>query len=412
MFPSAQHRPRRPGVHRPVRRGQCCALRLAQPRRRRRGRPGRGRAATWPRARSTDFAPGRRLRRHAPGARRTSCVEAGGADGRPQCDALVTDRPGRGADGPRRRLRAGPAGRPRGRRRRRRPRRAAGPGRRRRAAASSRMRELGADARSTAWIGPHVCGACYEVPAEMRDEVARVVPAGLRRRPRGAPRPSTSAPACAPSSTRRRRRRRRRRRAARASPPDLYSYRRDGAAAGRLAGLVRMRRDRRGRRAASEIAAGLATVRERIDAACAEAGRDPDEVTLVVVTKFFPAADVRLLADLGRARRRGEPPPGGARPRPRSAPTSTCGGTSWRPAEQQGGRRRRATPTSCTRSTAPSWSPGSAGAPRSAGDALDVLVQVDLDPPGRGGSRGRRPRRRTSARRAVAGTPGRCGWAG
>jgi pyridoxal phosphate enzyme (YggS family) len=48
-----------------------------------------------------------------------------------------------------------------------------------------------------------------------------------------------------------------------------------------------------------QLAAGLAAVRSRIAAACADAGRDPDEVTLVVVTKFFPATDVRLLADLG-----------------------------------------------------------------------------------------------------------------
>ncbi|HET8599687.1 MAG TPA: YggS family pyridoxal phosphate-dependent enzyme [Segeticoccus sp.] len=48
-----------------------------------------------------------------------------------------------------------------------------------------------------------------------------------------------------------------------------------------------------------ELAANLAAVRERIAGACAAAGRDPAEVTLVVVTKFFPADDVRLLADLG-----------------------------------------------------------------------------------------------------------------
>ena len=48
-----------------------------------------------------------------------------------------------------------------------------------------------------------------------------------------------------------------------------------------------------------ELAANLATVRRRIEAACADAGRDPGEVSLVVVTKFFPASDVRLLADLG-----------------------------------------------------------------------------------------------------------------
>jgi pyridoxal phosphate enzyme (YggS family) len=48
-----------------------------------------------------------------------------------------------------------------------------------------------------------------------------------------------------------------------------------------------------------DIAAGLATVRARIETACREVDRDPDEVTLVVVTKFFPASDVRLLAELG-----------------------------------------------------------------------------------------------------------------
>ena len=50
---------------------------------------------------------------------------------------------------------------------------------------------------------------------------------------------------------------------------------------------------------ADDIRAGLDTVRSRIAAACDDAGRDPDEVTLVVVTKFFPPADVRVLADLG-----------------------------------------------------------------------------------------------------------------
>lgn len=48
-----------------------------------------------------------------------------------------------------------------------------------------------------------------------------------------------------------------------------------------------------------EIADGLERVRSRIAAACADAGRDPEEVGLVVVTKFFPASDVKILADLG-----------------------------------------------------------------------------------------------------------------
>ena len=49
----------------------------------------------------------------------------------------------------------------------------------------------------------------------------------------------------------------------------------------------------------AEIAANLAGVRARIDAACDSIGRDPGEVTLVAVTKTFPASDVRILAELG-----------------------------------------------------------------------------------------------------------------
>ena len=48
-----------------------------------------------------------------------------------------------------------------------------------------------------------------------------------------------------------------------------------------------------------EVEERLATVRARIATACAEAGRAPAEVTLVVVTKYFPAADVRVLHELG-----------------------------------------------------------------------------------------------------------------
>ncbi|MBM6400210.1 YggS family pyridoxal phosphate-dependent enzyme [Phycicoccus sonneratiae] len=47
-----------------------------------------------------------------------------------------------------------------------------------------------------------------------------------------------------------------------------------------------------------ELADRLAAVRDRVAAACAAAGRT-DEPTLVAVTKFFPASDVDLLADLG-----------------------------------------------------------------------------------------------------------------
>ncbi len=51
----------------------------------------------------------------------------------------------------------------------------------------------------------------------------------------------------------------------------------------------------------AEIAAGLAAVRARIEVACAAAGRQPDEVGLVAVTKTFPVSDVLLLHRLGVA---------------------------------------------------------------------------------------------------------------
>ncbi|MFD6952670.1 YggS family pyridoxal phosphate enzyme [Nocardiopsis sp. TSRI0078] len=47
------------------------------------------------------------------------------------------------------------------------------------------------------------------------------------------------------------------------------------------------------------VRANLAAVRARIEAACAKAGRDPGEVSLVAVTKTYPASDVRILASLG-----------------------------------------------------------------------------------------------------------------
>jgi pyridoxal phosphate enzyme (YggS family) len=48
-----------------------------------------------------------------------------------------------------------------------------------------------------------------------------------------------------------------------------------------------------------ELAGNLAEVRARIASACASAGRAADEVTLIAITKTFPAADVALLAGLG-----------------------------------------------------------------------------------------------------------------
>ena len=48
-----------------------------------------------------------------------------------------------------------------------------------------------------------------------------------------------------------------------------------------------------------ELAANLARVERRITAACTAAGRKREEVTLIVVTKTYPASDVRILSELG-----------------------------------------------------------------------------------------------------------------
>jgi YfiH family protein len=101
-----------------------------------------------------------------------------------------------------------------------------------------RMRELGAG-EITAWLGPHVCGACYEVPASMRDQVGAVEPASVATTSWGTPALDLGAGVRAQLEradvevvdvarcTR--------------ESPDLYSYRRDGAHAGRLAGVIRSR---------------------------------------------------------------------------------------------------------------------------------------------------------------------------
>jgi len=100
----------------------------------------------------------------------------------------------------------------------------------------ARMRGLGARA-VQAWLGPSVCGGCYEVPEEMRDEVAAVEPASAATTRWGTPALDVAAGVraqleregvevhdlgrCTLES------------------PDLYSYRRDGDRAGRLAGVIR-----------------------------------------------------------------------------------------------------------------------------------------------------------------------------
>jgi pyridoxal phosphate enzyme (YggS family) len=49
----------------------------------------------------------------------------------------------------------------------------------------------------------------------------------------------------------------------------------------------------------AELTTRLAALQRRLVAACDAAGRARDDVTLIAVTKTFPASDVRLLAELG-----------------------------------------------------------------------------------------------------------------
>jgi YfiH family protein len=102
----------------------------------------------------------------------------------------------------------------------------------------TRMRELGAG-RIEGWIGPHVCGRCYEVPEQMRADVAAVAPDSYAQTAWGTPSLDLAAGVRAQLGpldvvvhdvgrcTR--------------ESDDLYSYRRDGERSGRLAGLVRLR---------------------------------------------------------------------------------------------------------------------------------------------------------------------------
>jgi YfiH family protein len=100
------------------------------------------------------------------------------------------------------------------------------------------MRELGASS-IAAWIGPHVCGRCYEVPQEVQDDVAAVEPTTVATTSWGTPSVDVGAGVraqlgregveivdlsrCTIES------------------PDLFSYRREGTLSGRQAGLIRRR---------------------------------------------------------------------------------------------------------------------------------------------------------------------------
>jgi pyridoxal phosphate enzyme (YggS family) len=136
-----------------------------------------------------------------------------------------------------------------------------------------------------------------------------------------------------------------------------------------------------------EIRAGLATVRERIDRACRDAGRDVDEVTLVVVTKFFPASDVRVLADLGVTH------VGENRHQEAVAKAQECVdlGLVWHYIGGLQSNKAAAVASYADVVESVDRAKLLAGLQRGAHDRgtdLDVLLQVSLDPPGREGRAG------------------------
>jgi pyridoxal phosphate enzyme (YggS family) len=136
-----------------------------------------------------------------------------------------------------------------------------------------------------------------------------------------------------------------------------------------------------------EIAAGLDDVRRRIADAASAAGRSPDEVTLVVVTKFFPASDVRLLAELGVA------DVGENRHPEAQDKKAECADLGLRWHYIGGLQSNKAAAVGSYADVVESVdrvklvNALDRGAHES-GHALDVLIQVSLDPPGREGRSG------------------------
>jgi PLP dependent protein len=129
-----------------------------------------------------------------------------------------------------------------------------------------------------------------------------------------------------------------------------------------------------------ELAANLAAVKQRIASACTEVGRSPDEVTLVVVTKFFPASDVRLLADLGVT------DVGENRHQEAEAKVAECADLSVRWHFIGGLQSNKAAAVAAYSDVVESVDRPKvvAGLDRGAhgrADPLDCLVQVSLDPP-------------------------------
>lgn len=137
---------------------------------------------------------------------------------------------------------------------------------------------------------------------------------------------------------------------------------------------------------AGELRHRLAQVRERIEAAAAEAGRDPHEITLVVVTKFFPASDLRILAELGVT------DVGENRHQEAHDKVAELADLPFRWHFIGGLQSNKAAAVAAYADVVESVDraklvPGLARGAQSVGRELDVLLQVSLDPPDASGGR-------------------------
>ena len=137
-----------------------------------------------------------------------------------------------------------------------------------------------------------------------------------------------------------------------------------------------------------QISSNLARVSARIEQACRQSGRPAGDVRLVVVTKTFPSSDVELLADLGCtdvAENRDQ------EARQKFAEVSVPNDLRWHMIGQL--QRNKARSVAGWADVVESVDRTEIAralslATQATGRALDVLIQVSLDPigvPGRGG---------------------------
>lgn len=148
-----------------------------------------------------------------------------------------------------------------------------------------------------------------------------------------------------------------------------------------------------------QLREGLERVQERIGRACLAAGRAPDDVQLVVVTKFFPASDVRLLAELGVA------DVGENRHQEAEAKARECADLGLRWHFIGGLQSNKAAAVAAYADVVESVDRPKLLAPlaRGAGDReVQVLLQVSLDPPGADHRAGVAPERLADLADAVA----------